>query len=173
MDECASYRVRRRITDVLSDGDGEWIFPDGSSLRGTFRSDTIEGYGVFTHSDGSSVGTRDMMKMWADAALPDTQVCLRLYRFSCDEGKQYAHLTHRSEGSYVEGALSGLVREYRNDGTIEFVGDYADGARHGEGILHFPEGSTIRGKWRDGVLSGEDVVFEYQDGCRLVGTWEV
>src|SRR3546814_7563719 len=42
-------------------------------------------------------------------------------------------------GSWLHGALTGAGTEHDADGFLLYAGEYADGERHGAGVLHFPE----------------------------------
>lgn len=52
----------------------------------------------------------------------------------------------------------------------QFIGDWVDAKKHGEGELIYANGDRFRGQWLDDRASGFGV-FAYQNGNRYEGQW--
>ena len=80
----------------------------------------------------------------------------------------------RTSGCWHDGELRGLVREEYADGSLRYLGQYAQGERAGEGIQVGADGGCLVGTWADGALHGPRCAYLYPDateGLALVGEW--
>ena len=66
------------------------------------------------------------------------------------------------------------ARELHASGALRFVGEYAGGVRHGEGIELREDGGCLAGTWVEGELHGTRCAYLYPcaRGGALVGSWE-
>jgi len=69
------------------------------------------------------------------------------------KGKLFAYFKHYNqlifEGEYIEGKINGKVKEYYDDGTIKFEGEYLNGNRwNGKVLISNYEAEIKKGKER-------------------------
>jgi histone-lysine N-methyltransferase SETD7 len=75
-------------------------------------------------------------------------------------------------GTWVDGELEGHVTEHVQGGFLVYDGPYSCSRRHGQGVLHFRDGSRIEGVFVEGTLHGPATFF-YPDGISgFEGQWE-
>ena len=80
----------------------------------------------------------------------------------------------RVSGYWHDGELRGLVREEYADGTLRYIGRYAQGERSGEGVQVGADGGCLVGSWDAGALHGQCCAYLYPDaaeGLALLGEW--
>ena len=54
---------------------------------------------------------------------------------------------------YIEGGITGLVKEYKHDGKLIFEGHYLNGRRNGKGKIYHENGELkFEGKFRNGII---------------------
>lgn len=67
----------------------------------------------------------------------------------------------------------GRGTSFYDDGSVEFVGEFAFGLRHGDGVEFFPDGTTrIEGPWRSGALHGPAKVWRKDGTLLMSGNFE-
>ena len=54
---------------------------------------------------------------------------------------------------------------------MEYVGEYKDGKRNGQGTETWNDGEKYVGKWKDGKRNGQGT-FLFPDGTKYVGGWK-
>jgi len=99
-------------------------------MEGQFRNDSFEGEGSYINPDGS-----------------------------------------RLQGTWVDGELTGEGEELDENGVIVYEGDFKGGVRSGKGKLFFYEGARLRGTFVDNVPQG-DCAYYYPNGSSLRGKWK-
>ena len=73
---------------------------------------------------------------------------------------------------------TGLLHEEAEQAETDFhngdkyVGDVANGKRHGHGVYYYDSGDKYTGAWDNGKQTGHGV-YIYANGDRYVGNWEV
>ena len=80
----------------------------------------------------------------------------------------------RVSGHWYDGELRGLVREEYADGSLRYIGRYAQGERSGEGVQVGADGGCLVGSWAAGALHGQCCAYLYPDaaeGLALLGEW--
>ena len=64
-----------------------------------------------------------------------------------------------------------IARDNSNHRNYEYVGDWADNMRHGQGRCYFYNGDLYQGQWEKGKRCGQGTCF-MQNGERYVGMFE-
>ena len=54
---------------------------------------------------------------------------------------------------------------------MEYVGEYKDGERHGQGTYTWSDGQKYVGEWKDGFPNGQGTE-TYPNGGKYVGSWK-
>ena len=54
---------------------------------------------------------------------------------------------------------------------MEYVGEYKDGKKHGQGTYTWFDGGIYVGKWKDGKEHGQGT-YTFHDGRKYVGEWK-
>ena len=76
------------------------------------------------------------------------------------------------EGNWVDGQKSGQGTEYYKNGAV-YVGEFADGKRHGTGVYTFPAESQFEkydGEWEDDRPNGAGTK-TLKNGEKFTGTF--
>ena len=63
-----------------------------------------------------------------------------------------------------------VQRIYTSPSGIEYVGEWKDGKKHGQGTSTYTDGSKYVGEWRNGKRNGQGTL-TFPDGARFVGKW--
>ena len=71
-----------------------------------------------------------------------------------------------SEGEIVEGEI------YVQEDILYYQGEFLEGEKHGEGILHWENGTVkYKGRWRNGNKHGEGILYREDGTIRHQGEW--
>ena len=54
---------------------------------------------------------------------------------------------------------------------MEYVGEYKDGKKHGQGTLTIPDGGKYEGEWKGGKKNGQGT-WTYYNGDKYVGEFK-
>ncbi|MEO1518609.1 MAG: hypothetical protein AAFV95_26585 [Bacteroidota bacterium] len=97
----------------------------------------------------------------------DFTECPKRTRFC--KGKRSWTDGNRYEGEFKYGEPHGWGTFTFQEGTV-FIGEFADGLRHGHGQQSFSNGDNYAGDWRFGHMHGKGV-YGWYDGSKYVGTF--
>jgi len=117
-------------------GEGVYMFPDGSRYSGMFKNRRIEGEGTLEYADksrytGSFIG-----------GAPHGQ---GLMQYS--DGSSF-------QGNFDNGNISGTGILTGADGS-RYEGDFVEGLFHGRGTFTFPDGKVYEGDFKGGLFDGQ------------------
>ena len=77
--------------------------------------------------------------------------------------------------SPVFGQETDVLYQYENffwnTGDMEYVGEYKDGKKHGQGTYTWFDGGIYVGKWKDGKEHGQGTYTSHV-GTKYVGEWK-
>jgi len=86
----------------------------------------------------------------------------QIWSQECIEGKCF-----NGQGTYTWASgttLAGATGE-------QYVGEWKDGKRHGQGTFTFADGEVYEGEWKDGKRTGQGT-YTFTDGTTQTGIWE-
>lgn len=153
-------------------GSGKWAYADGSKYEGAFKFGKPHGQGTFVDVDGEKYtgefhsgvphGKGRMVK-------PDGTVL---------EGKweQGTYMGKQDESIAKNGCIQGNCQNGRGtfvspkDGA-RYVGAFANGQPHGQGVIYYTNGERYSGQFSNGKINGEGTLF-LLDGTEVTGKWE-
>lgn len=139
------------MTFGTPDGQGKFVYTDGTSYEGNFKVGVYDGQGTYIYSDGSKY-----TGAWVDG----TQQGQGKYTFA--SGSVYV-------GSFAGGKFEGQGRMTYADGAV-YDGAWSDGKRHGQGKLTYADGVIYEGAWSEGNKHGQGRL-TYTDGAVYVGSF--
>ena len=67
--------------------------------------------------------------------------------------------------------LISILNFFWNTGDMEYVGEYKDGKKHGQGTYTWFDGGIYVGKWKDGKEHGQGTYTSHV-GTKYVGEWK-
>ncbi len=132
-----------------TNGQGTYIYPDGSVYAGQWENDKFDGQGTFTYSDGSVyIG-------------------------------QWENSLRNGQGTFTRPSGSKYQGQWKNDkfdgqgiyiyaGGSKYKGQWKNNMRNGPGIYTSASGSKYQGQWKNGKLIGKGILFT-SDGNKFVG----
>ncbi|OQR97367.1 phosphatidylinositol-4-phosphate 5-kinase [Thraustotheca clavata] len=124
--------------DGIYTGQGRKVFRNGDEYVGTFKANTITGFGTFNRSNGDIyVGEMVLNKMHGSGHLQ-----------FCQGGD--------ARGTFVRSALHGFVRRAYSSGAI-YEGNFENGLRHGFGLYKWIDGEAYQGMWENDRPHGNGV----------------
>jgi hypothetical protein len=130
-------------------GQGVFVFYDGSKYVGQFKAGEPHGYGTITFPDGSRyVGEFLNGEMNGQGTM------------TFSDGSEYV-------GEFKDGALCGHGTITFHDGSV-YEGQFDDDKYHGKGIWSSPFGIRYEGQFRDGKFHGQGI-YSLPDGSRYIG----
>jgi hypothetical protein len=108
----------------------------------------------------------------------DVAACgIRMRTTDTPDGKRYIGQVNEDNIPHLRGIMTTA------DGTLEYVGDWRNGKRHGEGVRRYANGetplvslvtvvvATYDGSWMDDKRHGRGVM-RYADGSQYDGSWK-
>ncbi|MCP3888325.1 MAG: SUMF1/EgtB/PvdO family nonheme iron enzyme [Desulfobulbaceae bacterium] len=132
-----------------TNGQGTYIYPDGSVYAGQWENDKFNGQGTFTYSDGSVyIG-------------------------------QWENSLRNGQGTFTRPSGSKYQGQWKNDkfdgqgiyiyaGGSYYKGQWKNNMRNGPGIYTSASGSKYQGQWKNGKLIGKGILLT-SDGNKFVG----
>jgi TPR repeat protein len=72
---------------------------------------------------------------------------------------------------HPEGPIHDCVGARTHPNGAEYVGEYRNNKRHGQGTFYFNTGNKYVGKWKDGKTHGKGI-YTYADGRVQKGVWK-
>lgn len=73
----------------------------------------------------------------------------------------------KSESSFINGKVEGVVKNYFVDGSLKSVGEWSDGEIHGKLTNYYPSGDIqSTSYWSNGVQEGETLIY-YESGSLM------
>ena len=117
-------------------GEGVYVFPDGSRYNGMFKNRRIEGEGTLEYADKSK---------YTGSFIGGAQHGQGLMQYS--DGSSY-------EGNFDNGIMSGKGILIGTDGS-RYEGDFDGGLFHGKGTFTFPDGKVYEGDFKSGQFDGQ------------------
>ncbi|QIP16849.1 hypothetical protein G8759_31510 [Spirosoma aureum] len=144
-------------------GHGTLIYPDGSTVTGSFLNNTLTGRVTYfkTHSNNDRLAGNyefiyegDMingrMEGWGKIVFPKKQT--------------------RYEGFFLNNLFSGYGTYYYPDGSI-YTGTFFNGFRQGNGIIKNADGSVYLGSWVRDVKEGRGTQIDPKSESQTHGIW--
>ena len=132
------------------------MLPNGERYYGEWRDGTQNGRGIFEWKNGDSYDG-----MWEDGVRRGPGV------FKHHSGHSYKGTwANNKENGFGELMLGGM----QNKGD-KYVGDFLDGAFHGQGIYTFANGDRYAGGYVEGKQEGSGT-FEWASGKTYHGDWK-
>ena len=131
----------------ISHGYGEQKFLDGTTYAGMWDNGICHGQGVLTFSnDTNYVGEFHNGQMNGEGTLYDKEDQI-LYK-----------------GSWKNNKKHGIGKEFNPVDQSNFDGTFLDGKKHGYGTLAWPDGSSYKGNWSHGMMSGQATLTVKKNG---------
>lgn len=139
--------------DGLKEGTGTYYWADGTTYKGRWKADMMNGWGEIKFPDGSKYtgnfvnGIRNGhgIFIWANGDK---------YQGGFKGGKMHGSgiLVQKSgikhEGTWVNGKSNGEgVHTYED--ASQYIGGWKDNLRHGEGIMLYANGKVEQGTWKE------------------------
>ena len=123
-------------------------YTEGDVYEGAWSANLKCGYGVNRHSNGT------------------------VYRGWWLRGYQHGrgHETWNNLNQSVLNMTTGSAESNMAEGG-EYIGDYRDGKKEGEGVYKWKDGSHYYGSWEDNQIHGAGV-HEWTDGRCYMGQWK-
>ncbi|MDR0552853.1 MAG: hypothetical protein LBG13_02040, partial [Holosporales bacterium] len=134
-----------RLKSGVFEGKGKLMWPDGCIYEGDFANGKYEGEGKYRSADGKvvhdGIWKNDRAVRNSDAVDPMNHIVVGFGGVTIDrEGRLF----------FVKGDfLNGAYRVKYPDWSV-YEGQFANGKKHGEGVLVLFNGEVYDGKWRDG-----------------------
>jgi len=148
------------IDGNCKNGEGIYVFSDGSRYKGMFRNGRIEGEGAIEYADKSK---------YAGSFIGGVPHGHGFMKYS--SGATY-------KGNFDNGTISGTGTLNSADGSM-YEGNFDDGLFHGKGTFTFPDDKKYKGDFKRGLFDGKGalttkesvLVIKYEDGnCVGKGT---
>ena len=136
--------------DNVPDGEGTFVYLDGSVYEGHFCGGVKSGAGILKSKDFLYQGD------WSDDTMHGKG-------FLRDSGDTYV-------GEFQRGKKHGKGRMQYHNGTV-YEGEWEDGYRHGQGTCKFEGGDVYVGQWANDNRHGQGIC-KFADGTKFRGTWE-
>jgi len=146
------------VKNNMADGPGNFLYGDGSSIKGTWINDEKNGFFEETWSDGTLFkgtyvdGKKDGLgyQIW-----PDRSVYFG--EFVQDEINGWGRYQW-NDGRVVRAQwkwnlMSGYGHFCWEDGRV-YKGEYVEGKKDGFGVFTWPDGRASRGYWKNSQLHG-------------------
>ena len=109
-------------------GNGEYLFFDGSRFSGNFLNNRLYGKGIYEYPDATRfIGNFEM-------------------GFPKNEGSLIYPDKTEFKGNYTSGSREGKGTIFYTDGRT-FEGDFKNDSPHGEGTLSYPDGTLLSGSF--------------------------
>lgn len=168
-----SYRGGWR--DEQPEGEGRYIWPDGSIYEGSWMSGQKHGWGKYSWPSGATY-----LGEWKHGSLHGYGT------FHCPDGSRYQGNweSNQKNGIGTKWCANGDRFEglYRNDqphgpgrflfaSGDEFDGEFRAGKFHGQGTFKWISKHRYDGEWRQGMKHGIGV-FTWPDGATYEGFWQ-
>ena len=119
----------------------------------------------------------DLMQMTPPAVKEGcTMLAQKLFRINIQTGNQKGEIMYdgdRYVGEYRDGKPNGKGKLYYSEnenGLLTYEGDFADGVRHGYGILIWDDGTRYEGNWVNNDWNGKGKI-QYSNGTIYDGEW--
>jgi hypothetical protein len=134
-------------------GEGVYVFPDGSRYNGMFKNRRIEGEGTLEYADKSR---------YTGSFIGGTPHGQGLMQYS--DGSSF-------QGNFDNGIISGTGILSGADGS-RYEGGFVEGLFHGKGTFTFPDGKVYEGDFKSGQFAGQGsltteesvLVIDYREG---------
>jgi hypothetical protein len=135
IDGLGMYVGEVRSDDGQREGRGTFTFTNGNFYTGDFRNGLFHGRGVMTWKSGS----------------------IATYDGAWENGKQRGYGVEMYRRSVIsrfsiDAFLNSLGRLFRRGEA--YRGEFADGKRHGRGVVTYPDGTVYSGVFADGQPEG-------------------
>ncbi|MEM6967476.1 MAG: caspase family protein [Bacteroidota bacterium] len=135
------------FADGLTHGFGTWCLPNGDKYIGYFQDNFQHGNGIVYHTDGSITTGEWIHGQHFSAKGKTKEGCLE---GDCDQGF----------GTYVYEA-----------GSAKYTGFFKDEMPHGQGVCIYSNGEFYDGDWAKGSFHGKGTLF-LSDGTPVKGYWK-
>jgi len=136
-------------SEVVADGYGQQMWPDGASYKGDYRNHFKHGKGRF---------------VWASGAVYDGDFVegrlegVGIFRWP--DGSSY-------QGSWKDGRMHGFGTFLWPDGR-SYEGEYENDMKSGKGVFRWPDGREYDGHWKDGVQHGSGLFTSANGKCKAL-----
>jgi hypothetical protein len=130
------------------DGQGTFFFANGDKYVGDFKANFPDGKGTRFHKDGQSETGE-----WHEGEFIGSSLVVS-GKVGCIQGD-----CENGTGTYV----------YK-EGSAKYVGDFKNKTPHGKGNCTYANGDRYLGEWAEGAFDGQGVLFLH-DGTEINGFW--
>lgn len=113
------------------DGEGTFVWPDGSVYQGEWKNDMRHGEGTYTWPDGDSYTGE-----WENNRINGYGT------FKSASGFEYT-------GQWMDDKHHGFGTYVLPNGST-FTGEFKEGIKHGVGVMKYADGTVIKGIWQEG-----------------------
>nr|ADI46824.1 PIP5K1f [Volvox carteri f. nagariensis] len=135
------------------DGEGKYIWLDGSTYKGSWKEGVRHGIGKYTWPGGATYQGE-----WRDGLM------FGLATWQSADGLS------RYQGTWVGGVKQGLGRQVYGSGDV-YEGLWREGLPCGPGRYVYADGNEYDGEWRGGRMNGRGTLV-WRSGERYDGEWK-
>ena len=135
-------------------GEGVYIYPDGTRYEGHFEGGKKQGSGVLKFADGR----------YYDGDFHNGK------RHGYGEGSFTSNGGYRYDGEWKDDKPDGRGNQIMDNGE-QYKGEFQQGKRQGRGEYRWPSGNRHVGEWQNGKRHGRGV-HVFADGAAYIGGWK-
>lgn len=162
--------------DGVRSGEGTYTWSIGDVYVGTWSGDAMDGTGKYTFNTGEVLNGTFVGNSFASGSYTTTTEAGH-YIFTLEKGKPVALEMKLENGLCYDGGFSDSNLNGRGTLTYpsgdEYVGDFVNGVRSGEGTYTWKNGAYYTGAWSDDQMNGRGTYYysSGSEGYKLVGNF--
>jgi hypothetical protein len=144
-----------------TDGEGTYIYTDGSKYTGEFLNGKADGYGVVIYADGRKyVGEFRNHKAAGQGAWYGADGSIEPGYYDANES--WIKAANAKKGCLEGNCENGYGVKYWDE-NVKYIGDFKNSVCEGYGTCYFSDGSKYTGNWLNHKFEGEGTRY-YADG---------